>query len=95
VTFSNIKSRNFVEDKLSSTPIEKCLSMICGSCCDCCKPQDKIFKNNILSISSAPNPDSILWENNDSRLLFFRRIISIAITILILAGCNENIRSKI
>lgn len=85
VTFANIKSRNFVEDKLSSTSFEKCLGVVCG-CCDCCKPQEKVFKNKILSIDAAPNPDSILWENNDSKFLFFRRIISIAITVLILAG---------
>jgi len=92
VTFANIKSRNFVEDKLSSTSFEKCLGVVCG-CCDCCKPQEKVFKKKILSIDAAPNPDSILWENNDSKFLFFRRIISIAITILILAGCNTFFRT--
>jgi len=92
VTFANIKSRNFVEDKLSSTSFEKCLGVVCG-CCDCCKPQEKVFKKKILSIDSAPNPDSILWENNDSKFLFFRRIISIAITVLILAGCKTHNRT--
>lgn len=89
MTFATINSRNFVEDKLSSTSLEKCLGVICG-CCDCCKPKEKVFKTKILDIDSAPNPDSILWENNDSKFLFFRRIISIAITLLILAGCKTH-----
>jgi hypothetical protein len=57
-------------------------------CCKCCVEENKVYKNKVIEVNSAPNPDSIKWENNDSSGLLVRRFISFIVTVGLLVACN-------
>jgi hypothetical protein len=46
-------------------------------------------------MSEAPPPDEIIWENLyvGSLSKFFRRLISIIITLIVLVGCKEKTKT--
>ncbi|KAL4456640.1 hypothetical protein ABPG74_000747 [Tetrahymena malaccensis] len=85
VTFETIENKTTAIELYQTTTVERCCAFICG-CCDCCVPKEKVFQKKVINVKDAPNPDSILWENNDSSALILRKIISVIITLAVVVG---------
>ncbi|EAR88902.2 transmembrane protein, putative (macronuclear) [Tetrahymena thermophila SB210] len=85
VTFETIEIKNTAIELYQTTTVERCCAFICG-CCDCCVPKEKLFQKKVINVKDAPNPDSILWENNDSSALLLRKLISVIVTIAVVVG---------
>ncbi|KAL4505499.1 hypothetical protein ABPG72_002561 [Tetrahymena utriculariae] len=85
VTFETINTKNTAVQLYQTTTVERCCAFICG-CCDCCVPKEKQFQKKVINVKNAPNPDSILWENNDSSALLLRKVVSIIVTLAVVIG---------